>query len=563
MTRRRDAAGATPVPRILLIGMMGSGKTTVGRIVAERLGWDFVDSDAEVVSSTGMTVAELFETRGEAGFRKEESRVLRESLAGTTPMVLSVAGGAVLDPANQELLRSRGTVVWMRAESDTLIRRIGAGSGRPLLQGDPVVKIQAYDRVRRPIYDGLAHFAVDVDDVDPATVAGRVVAYVEHVVEPRISNSGARRGAIEPTEPTDRRYRGPFRLEVALPDGRSYPVVVGAGVRSQLAERLPAGAKKVAIVTQATIPPAMVAGLATGREQSVYLIGDGETHKTLATVETLCSAWARWGMTRNDVVVAVGGGLVTDVGGFAAACYHRGIAVVHVPTTLLGMIDAAIGGKTAVNLAEGKNLVGAFWQPAAVVCDTDLLATLPGRELRSGWGELVKYYFLEPTVRRQAGRFLPTEGALSHPLEAGQPDTQQIARSVALKAAVVAADERESGLRATLNYGHTLAHALEIATNFELRHGEAVAIGLMYAATLAHRIGRISSEAVAEHRRILAGRDLPMRPPEGLDPSLLINLMGRDKKALHGLTFVLDGPNGVETVTGIPRSEIEAALAAM
>ena len=135
MTRRRDASGAPPVPRILLIGMMGSGKTTVGRIVAERLGWDFVDSDAEVVSSTGMTVAELFETRGEAGFRKEESRVLRESLAGTTPMVLSVAGGAVLDPANQELLRSRGTVVWMRAESDTLIRRIGAGSGRPLLQG--------------------------------------------------------------------------------------------------------------------------------------------------------------------------------------------------------------------------------------------------------------------------------------------------------------------------------------------------------------------------------------------------------------------------------------------
>lgn len=351
-------------------------------------------------------------------------------------------------------------------------------------------------------------------------------------------------------------------VDVPLGGGRSYPVLVGAEAIGELAPILPKSAKRVAVVTQASIPidPST---WALGRETRTFQIGEGESHKTLSTIETLCSAWSRWGMTRNDVVVAVGGGLVTDVGGFAAACYHRGIAVVHVPTTLLGMIDAAIGGKTAVNLPEGKNLVGAYWQPMGVVCDTTFLTTLPAAELRSGWGELVKYHFLEATVQALAGHLLPIDGPAAAPLDDAQPDDVQIARCVALKAAVVAADERESGLRACLNYGHTLAHALEIATGFELRHGEAVAIGLIYAAELGFETGRISAERVAEHRQILAGRHLPMRPPPGLDRSGLITLMGRDKKALDGITFVLDGPHGIETVTGVAGPAMEAALSRM
>ena len=350
-----------------------------------------------------------------------------------------------------------------------------------------------------------------------------------------------------------------IRLDVPLGNGRSYPVAVGAGAVVELGRLLPRAAKRVAIVSQASIPVDPTAW-DLGRETRQFMIGEGESDKSLSTIERLCSAWSQWGMTRNDVVLAVGGGLVTDVGGFAAACYHRGVAVVHVPTTLLGMIDAAIGGKTAVNLPEGKNLVGAFWQPSAVVCDTDVLDSLSARELRSGWGELVKYHFLEPTIQAQAGAFLPAGGAASQPLDDNRPTDVQIARCVALKAAVVAADERESGLRATLNYGHTLGHALEIATSFGLRHGEAVAIGLIFAAELACALGRIDEARVVEHRRILAGRDLPMRPPEGLDPAELIALMGRDKKALDGITFVLDGPNGIETVTDVPRPAIEAAL---
>ncbi len=204
-------------------------------------------------------------------------------------------------------------------------------------------------------------------------------------------------------------------------------------------------------------------------------IPDGEAHKTLATVGALCSEFARAGLTRSDCVVALGGGVVTDVAGFAAASYHRGIAVVHVPTTLLGQIDAAIGGKTGVNLPEGKNLVGAFWQPKAVVCDLETLESLPERERRCGLGELAKYHWLG------GGRLDELD------LE------ERVARCVEIKAEVVGDDERESGRRALLNYGHTLAHALEIEGRHDLRHGEAVAIGLVFAARLARRLGRVDA----------------------------------------------------------------------
>ncbi|CAB4322318.1 MAG: iron-containing alcohol dehydrogenase [Actinobacteria bacterium] len=329
-------------------------------------------------------------------------------------------------------------------------------------------------------------------------------------------------------------------IPVALSDN-PYDVLVGNGVRHELARVIPAGVKRVAVVTQAGI------GISVdpGREHRVFEMPDGETAKTMSTVESLCSEFSRWGLTRSDCVVAVGGGIVTDTAGFAAAVYHRGIPVVHVSTTLLGQIDAAIGGKTGVNLPEGKNLVGAFWQPAAVLCDTGLLSTLPPREYRSGLGELAKYHFL-------GGGDLDA-----------LPLDERVAACVAIKAEVVVDDEREGGRRATLNYGHTLAHAIEIAGDHDLRHGEAVAVGLIFAAELAYRLGRISEARVAEHRRVVAAYDLPSTLPLGLRSDELIALMGRDKKALDGLTFVLDGPEGVESITGVPLEHIEAAIDAI
>lgn len=329
-------------------------------------------------------------------------------------------------------------------------------------------------------------------------------------------------------------------VPVQLAD-RSYEVLVGDGVRSELSRVIPDRAKRVAIVTQ----EGLGIEVDPGREHKVFTMGNGEQSKSMATVESLCRQFAQWGLTRADCVVAVGGGIVTDTAGYAAASYHRGVPVVHVSTTLVGQVDAAIGGKTGVNIPEGKNLIGAYWQPSGVVCDTGLLSTLPPREYRCGLGEIAKYHFLGG------------EGIDALPID------EQVAACVAIKAAVVASDEREGGARATLNYGHTLAHAIEIAGDHDLRHGEAVAIGLIFAAELALRLGRIDVDRVAEHRRVVGAYDLPLTLPTGLENSELIALMGRDKKALDGITFVLDGPNGVESVTGVDVSLIEDSINAI
>jgi 5-deoxy-5-amino-3-dehydroquinate synthase len=333
-------------------------------------------------------------------------------------------------------------------------------------------------------------------------------------------------------------------IVVEVPLGvRSYDVVVGDGARHHLPAVLPPGVRRAAVVTQAGVGVSVDPGC----ESRVFVIGDGETAKSMATVENLCSQWAQWGLTRGDVVVAVGGGLVTDVAGFAASVYHRGVPVVFVATTLLAQIDAAIGGKTGVNLPEGKNLVGSFWQPTAVLCDTEVLRTLPDREVRNGFGELAKYRFLG----------LATEGATSLE-DPALPET--VAACVAIKAAVVADDERESGRRAILNYGHTLAHALEIDGGFDLRHGEAVAIGLVFAARLGHALGRIDADAVNRHVDVVAGYGLPTTLPLGARPADLVALMARDKKAIDGLTFVLDGAHGVVPVSGVAVETVTRVL---
>ena len=335
-----------------------------------------------------------------------------------------------------------------------------------------------------------------------------------------------------------------FRVEVNLPthtSDRSYEVVIGEGVLDQVGRLVEdVGAARAVVVTQ----PGIGIDLDLPVPSTRLTIGVGEGHKSLATIEALCRGCADAGLTRRDVIVAVGGGMVTDVAGFAAASYHRGIAVIHVPTTLLGMIDAAIGGKTGVNLPEGKNLVGAFWQPSGVVCDLSTLASLPERELRCGNGEMAKYHFL-------------TGDDLSSMTLA-----ERVTRCIEIKAEIVASDERESGRRALLNYGHTLAHALEIASDHTIAHGEAVAIGLVFAARLAERLGRIDADRVEYHRAVIAddyGLDIAI-PAVGTVDDLMM-LMARDKKALDGLTFVLDGPNGVEPVVGVDPSVVSSLLA--
>lgn len=330
-------------------------------------------------------------------------------------------------------------------------------------------------------------------------------------------------------------------VNVELAD-RSYPVVIGNGVVADIGSHIPNGVKRVAIVTQNSIPLRIACPI----ENETFFIGVGEEHKSLTTIEQLCRDFARMGLTRNDLVIGVGGGMVTDVAGFAAAVFHRGLRVMHVATTLLAMVDAAIGGKTGVNLPEGKNLVGAFWQPSAVFCELDALRSLPEEHIRGGLGELAKYHFISG------------DDFMAMDLQT------RIARAVSVKAEIVASDERESGLRALLNYGHTLGHAVEIETGFGIQHGEAVAIGLIYAAHLAAVMGRISSARVDEHYRVVGDEySLSTKLPPGCDADRMVALMGRDKKALDGLTFVLDSAHGLEIVQGVSEENVRAALSAM
>lgn len=331
------------------------------------------------------------------------------------------------------------------------------------------------------------------------------------------------------------------RVPVRL-GARSYDVHIGAGVRSALASIIAKlGASRTVVVSAR--PREWVPD--TGVETAFVPAQDGEPAKTLATVEALCREFARFGLTRHDAVVSCGGGTTTDVVGLAAALYHRGVAVVHLPTSLLAQVDASVGGKTAVNLPAGKNLIGAYWQPSAVLCDTDYLSTLPGRELRSGFGEIARCHFIGAGELR------------------GLSLLEQIEASVALKARVVAADERDTGLRHVLNYGHTLGHALEIATGFSLRHGEAVAIGTVFAGRLAGALGRIDERRVEEHREVVEHYGLPTAVPAGIETADLVGHMRRDKKAVDGLAFTLDGPGGAELVRGVPGPVVTSVLDGM
>ncbi|RZS32163.1 3-dehydroquinate synthase [Herbihabitans rhizosphaerae] len=324
---------------------------------------------------------------------------------------------------------------------------------------------------------------------------------------------------------------------------RSYDVRIGPGVRRSLPETVAElGARRAAVVTARPdewLPDLEVPTL-------VVQARDGETNKTLTWVADVCSEFAQFGLTRSDVVISCGGGTTTDSVGLAASLYHRGVPVVHLPTSLLAQVDASVGGKTAVNIPEGKNLVGAYWQPAAVLCDTDFLDTLPRRELINGYGEIARCHFIG------AGDLF------------GLPIHDQIAASVALKASIVSADERDTGLRHILNYGHTLGHAIERATDFAMRHGEAVGVGTVFAGRLAGTLGRIDADRVAEHHEVVARYGLPTTLPAGVHLDRLLALLRLDKKAATGgLTFVLDGPRGVELVRDLPEAVVAGALREM
>jgi 5-deoxy-5-amino-3-dehydroquinate synthase len=331
-----------------------------------------------------------------------------------------------------------------------------------------------------------------------------------------------------------------------------YDVVVEDAARERLAaliaQKAPR-AKCAVVVTSASLAEQPWFDVTSGIEQFTLFVPEGESAKTLSALEELLEGFAERRLSRDDVVVAVGGGAITDLVGFAAAVYLRGVALVQIPTSLVGQVDAAVGGKTGVNLAAGKNLVGAFYQPLEVLCDSGVLSTLPARERLSGLGEVAKCWLLEN--RDLASLRTSTL-------------TELIEMAVGLKVALVAVDEREGGSRVLLNYGHTLAHALEkLALRRgpdEIRHGEAVAIGLAFAARLARALDRVGDEVVDHHDAVLRVLGLEGRLPAGYDPDELLEAMTFDKKARHDLSFVLAGREGYSLVNGLDRAVVANVL---
>lgn len=507
-------------PHVVLVGLMGVGKSSVGRALAREMKRPFIDTDAVIESTEGRTIADIFAGEGEPSFRDIERRTLESVLAGSEPAVIATGGGAVETAACRDALiharRGGAKVVWLSASVGTMAQRTGRSNNRPLLDGDREAILSRLLERRSAFYSDVSDAKIDTDGKPVTRIVREVMNAAQHVSP----SSGGR------------------RVRVSLGE-RSYDVAVGAGAIGQLASMIPADVKRAVIVSQVGVPSIPEIDLPA----HLVHIGDGEHAKTMSTIEDLCRQFAQFGLTRNDLVIGVGGGLVTDVAGFAAASWHRGTRVVHVATTLLAMVDAAIGGKTGVNLPEGKNLVGAFWQPSGVVCDTNWLATLPERELRCGWGEVAKYHFLT-----------------GDDLLAMSTD-ERIARCVRIKADIVAEDEREGGRRALLNYGHTFGHAIETVTGHQFAHGEAVAIGMVCAAHLARLMNRIDDARVEAHYRVLDAYGLQSKLPDDLDHDALLVAMGRDKKATAGLVFILDGNNGLESVSGVDSQLVLKSLA--
>lgn len=442
---------------VVIVGPPGSGKTTVGTALAERLGTAFRDTDADIAAAAGKPIPEIFIDHGEDHFRALEREAVRRALAEHDG-VLALGGGAVMAEATRKLL-AEVPVVHLRVDLAEAVKRTEIDRGRPLLAVNPRATLRKLMDERLPLYREVADLEIDTTgrDVEDLTdaIAGRLATRT-----------------------------------VTVNDAEApYPVLIGRGVLERLPEHL-GGAARVAVVhTASTAEPAGRVGslMPEGVEATLMEIPDAEDGKSIAVAEQCWEALGAEGFTRTDLVVGVGGGAVTDLAGFVAACWLRGVPVVHVPTSLLGAVDAAVGGKTGVNTAAGKNLVGAFHPPRAVLIDLDGFTTLPERDLAAGMAEVVKAGFIADPIILDL-----IEGDPGAALDASGPVLAELVeRAVAMKARVVAADLKEGGLRAILNYGHTFAHAIEKIEGYRWRHGDAVAVGMVYAAHLGAITGRV------------------------------------------------------------------------
>ncbi|MCJ7622958.1 MAG: 3-dehydroquinate synthase [Anaerolineaceae bacterium] len=485
---------------IFLYGPSGSGKSTVGKLLAEYLDKVFYDLDEEIGLAAGEPIAEIFEQQGEAAFREIESAEL-ENILVRQEGVVALGGGALLDPRNHARVNARGPVLCLKASAETMLTRLKNDHFvRPLLSEGGDAGFEKYLAVRAEHYASFP-MVLDTTDCSPEDAAWQAQVQL-----------------------------GMFHISGM---GQGYDVRVQSGILQsldQVSQQLELSGS-MALVSDSNVAGLYADNTARSLGKFGYpvyplVIPAGESHKTLETVKQTWDAFARNKLDRGSTVVALGGGVVGDLAGFAAATYLRGVRWVNFPTSLLAMVDASLGGKTGANLEQGKNLIGAFHAPRLVLADTDTLDTLPEDELLNGLGEVVKHGVIG-------------DAALFSLCARGLNDVKKnlneiIRRAIAVKVKIIEADPYERNLRQVLNLGHTVGHALEKASNFLLKHGEAVSIGMVAEASLAERINLAEAGLAQEIRGALTALGLPVDIPPDLDWDVVVGAMKMDKKRVNG-----------------------------
>jgi 3-dehydroquinate synthase len=533
---------------IFLYGPPGSGKTSVGKVLAENLALPFVDLDQRIEEQAGKSIPDIFDEDGEAGFRLLEKKALQD-VSNMEWGVIALGGGALLDPANAVLVERSGSVSCLSAPQRVLHDRLGTASiERPLLANAGDEKPE-FDRLVDLLNQRSQHYAsfalqVDTDSWTPEQVAWEIQSragafYVR----------GMAAGSGKPNmTAADSQRPGPPGYDV-----RVLNALDGLGK----ALRLRGLSGPVVLVTDQNVAEHYLSRAKNSLQAEDYatssvVIPPGEASKTMSTVSQMWEQFLAAGLERRSTVLALGGGVVGDLAGFAAATYMRGVPWVNVPTSLLAMADASLGGKTGADLPQGKNLVGAFHAPQMVLTDPSTLNTLPRAELRSGMAEVIKAGVIgDPALF----------DACAHGWEMIEADWDEIIRmAMAVKIQVIEADPYEGGLRAALNLGHTVGHAVEVVSNYQLRHGESVAIGMVAEARLAEQIG-IAQLGLADAIKDACLRlDLPVEIPADLPVEEILDAMQVDKKRSGSkLKFALPVRIG-EVIPGVEVSDIESLL---
>ncbi len=507
---------------IILTGFSYTGKSRVSQILARRLGWELVDTDDEIVRLAGKPIPDIFAQDGEEHFRKLERQALID-VCRRSRIVISTGGGIIMAAENRQIMKESGVVVCLEAEPETIYKRLmidskksGEKVVRPLLAvDDPLERITSLKESRQSSY-AKSDWTVHTDSLTPEEVAGEVIrgwSFVSRMVPGLAADSQTACMVNTATE--------------------SYPILVDWGILESLGQKMKdAGLSGYAyIISDDNVFPLYGERVENSLELAGFTVDSlvvphGERSKSLAVAMRIYDFLVLHRAERSHIIVALGGGMVGDLAGFVAATFLRGMPLVQVPTSLVGMVDSSIGGKVAINHPEGKNLIGSFHQPRLVLTDVQMLTTLPERELISGWAEVIKHGLIRD---EEYIRFLEENADKLRSLD-NLLVTKAIKRSTVIKAAIVSEDEKEAGLRTILNYGHTIAHGLETATGYDrMLHGEAVSVGMAGAAEIARRMGILDSESPDRQRALLQISGLPVSCP-GVDVNAVLRAIELDKK---------------------------------